>query len=143
MHQAITGQSEMMVRAATGELGRRIQDQREDIATQAMRNVLVDVLRVAPGSDKAAVTRRANEALRQVVATYDVYQVVNVLGPDGVVVASNLDESVGKDNRASRDYFKRGMQGEATVSEPLMSMTTNTPVVVVAAPMKVDGKVAG
>ena len=143
LFEAITTQSEMMTRAAVGELGRRVQDQRDDIASQATRNVLLDVLRVPPGGDRAAVTRRANEALRQVVTTYDVYQVVNVLGPDGVVVASNLDEAVGKDNRASRDYFKRGMQGEATVSEPLMSMTTNTPVVVVAAPMKVDGKVAG
>ncbi|WP_035066759.1 methyl-accepting chemotaxis protein [Nitratidesulfovibrio termitidis] len=142
-HQAITAQSEMMVRAATGELGRRMQDQREDIASQGMRNVLADVLRVPPGADKAAVVRRANEALRQVVATYNVYQVVNVLGPDGIVAASNLDESVGKENRSNRDYFKRGMQGEATVSEPLMSMTTNTPVVVVATPLKVDGKVAG
>ena len=141
--EAITTQSEMMTRAAVGELGRRIQDQRDDIVTQAARNVLLEVLRVPSGGDRAAVVRRANEALRQVVATYDGYQVVNVLGPDGVVAASNLDESVGKENRASRDYFKRGMQGEATVSEPLMSMTTNTPVVVVAAPMKVDGKVAG
>ena len=143
LHEAINAQSEMMVRAAAGELGRRVRDQREDIATQAMRNVLVDVLRVPPGGDRAAVVRRANEALRQVVATYDVYQVVNVLGPDGVVAASNLDASVGKENRANRDYFKRGMQGEATVSEPLMSMTTNTPVVVLAVPIKADGKVAG
>jgi methyl-accepting chemotaxis protein len=46
-------------------------------------------------------------------------------------------------NVSDRDYFKRAMNGEANISEPLMSRTTGKPVFIVAAPVKSGGKVAG
>ncbi len=54
------------------------------------------------------------------------------------LIYSNGDSIDGK-NYSDRDYFKRAMQGESTVSEPIVSKLTGELVIVVAAPLWKDG----
>ena len=46
-------------------------------------------------------------------------------------------------NIAERDYFKKALNGESNVSDPLMSKTENQIVVVYATPIKENGQVIG
>lgn len=46
-------------------------------------------------------------------------------------------------NVSDRDYYKKVMQGETVVSDPVVSRATGKTVIVVAAPIKKEGKVVG
>jgi methyl-accepting chemotaxis protein len=91
------------------------------------------------GSDTAIADAR--EALTDLAKFDESIQGANILDDKGDVVASSDPKSKG--NFADRDYFKKAMNGEANVSEPLLSRITGKPVCLVAAPVKSGGKVLG
>ncbi|MBF0507134.1 MAG: Cache 3/Cache 2 fusion domain-containing protein, partial [Nitrospirae bacterium] len=46
-------------------------------------------------------------------------------------------------NLSDRVYFKRVMQGDSVISDPVLSKTTNMPVTVIAVPIKKEGRIIG
>lgn len=46
-------------------------------------------------------------------------------------------------NVKDRDYFKKAMAGESSISDVIISGATKQPIIVVAAPVKKDGKICG
>ncbi|MDR7869073.1 MAG: methyl-accepting chemotaxis protein [Sporomusaceae bacterium] len=67
-----------------------------------------------------------------------VYDTIGYILPDG----SYINSSGAKGSLADRDYFKKAIKGEATVSDPMISRSTGHPVTVVAVPVKAaDGRI--
>lgn len=62
---------------------------------------------------------------------------MGVASKDGIL--RNVDETTTE--VGDRDYMKRALSGEANASDPLISRVTNQLVIMVAAPIKVDGEV--
>ena len=104
----------------------------------ASRKAEMTVISVAPAvlsGDRAAIV----PFLRNVAQANKVYDALGYALPSGQAVNSagiELDLS-------DRDYFKQALKGEAAVSDPVLSKTTNHLIAVVAIPVKVDGKVTG
>ncbi|MFD0961590.1 cache domain-containing protein [Paenibacillus chungangensis] len=73
----------------------------------------------------------------------DVYESVGVAGLDGIVMADSLEDAVGIALK-ERDYFQKGMQGEPSYSDILVSKATGNRIIVIASPIKAsDSKVIG
>ncbi|MBP2638152.1 MAG: mcpA 1 [Firmicutes bacterium] len=65
----------------------------------------------------------------------------NILCIDG---AGNYFDSKGEvGNLSDRDYFKRGMNGETVISDPVISKGSGKLIVVVAVPIQANGRVIG
>lgn len=138
--EAALMQSSILVRdMLSRELSTTVEDSQSDIGSQAKRDEFARVL-----SDPTPEhTKKAVQALRDTLEEYSTYQSLAVVGPDGVVVASNRQEDIGKVNLGSRDYFKTAIQGTPAVSDAVLSKVNNKPVFVVASPVKRDGRVIG
>lgn len=67
------------------------------------------------------------------------YENMAYIMPDGTF----YDNGGNTGNLSQREYFKKAMQGEAAVSDPVISRATGKMVTVVAVPVKTDGKVTG
>ena len=87
------------------------------------------------------IRQAAVAAMAELTAFSPSIQSASLLNTQGDIILSLEPGASG--NFSERAYFKRAMQGEANVSEPLMSKVTGKPVVIVAAPVKIDEKVAG
>lgn len=70
-------------------------------------------------------------------------QTLQVIDPNGLIIASNNVESV-KGDRSEREYFKQAMSGKPAISDAIISKSTGSLVVVFAQPIKDDnGNVLG
>lgn len=85
---------------------------------------------------------RVRELLQFSTSTFPAIDVMNVINAQGEVVCSSypLTEET---QRHDRRYFQNAMQGESMMEGPLTSRATGHPVVVLAAPIKVNGQVKG
>lgn len=113
-----------------------------------LKHILTETARVAAGQVQQELTAHKNVALEtgcvarltsdissqdkleiinQRVAAHG-YQEGNVIGPDGVSIFDGNDYS-------ERDYFKHAMEGEAFISDPLVSKNTGKLSIIVAAPL--------
>lgn len=59
--------------------------------------------------------------------------------PDGRVLSSTNDAR----NVADRDYFQSALAGETVISKPIASKIRNADIIVIATPVKKDGKIIG
>ncbi len=66
------------------------------------------------------------------------YDTIGYIRPDG----SYFNSGGATGSLADRDYFKKAVNGEASISDPLLSKSTGHRVTVVAIPVKTDGRVA-
>ncbi len=90
-------------------------------------------------------------ALHEADATLDMFNnlyaqfpVINIAGPDGLVVAGSNKEAIGKVNVGKRAYFQASMRGKTVISAPLMSMDIHDKAMVVSTPVKNnEGKILG
>jgi len=94
------------------------------------------VLAALQGDDEAreSVERFAAEAVKDFTA----FQDVELAGPTGIVIAGTSLDGKTMDV-AERDYFQKGMQGKAFISQPWLSKITNSPVVVLSSPVRDEG----
>ena len=67
---------------------------------------------------------------------------VTALDPKGMMFYSSMGKTK-LGNRADREYYKRGMEGESGFSDVLISGTTKKPIIVCYTPILNDGKVVG
>lgn len=137
--ESMEDQGELMVAALTRDLENRISDQLSGAEVQASRNVFIQVLK----NETPDTVDIANAALADVVKKYPILQNTGLVSPDGKVRASSVPGVAGKESRADRDYFKKAIKGDLAISDVLLSKVTGKPVVVFAAPVRVDGAIIG
>jgi len=77
--------------------------------------------------------------IKNIAKEKKLYSIVGYLYPNGASV-NTLGTSV---NLGEREYFKQAMRGEAVIGDPSTAKTTGHLNIVVAVPVKVDGKVTG
>lgn len=83
---------------------------------------------------------QVGEAVQEFHDRWGIYQNMFVLTPDGERL---YDTSGATSNLADRDYFIKAMQGEANVSDILISRVSGKPVIVFAAPVFSGSEVVG
>ena len=111
---------------------------------RSLANILSGGRAGADPADLAEAAQLAQGVLEGFARMYASFPVVNIAGPDGLVVAGSNKEAVGKVNIGKRAYFHDSMQGETVISEPLMSMDIHDKAMVVSTPLlNAAGKPAG
>ncbi|MDR3177164.1 MAG: PAS domain-containing protein, partial [Desulfovibrio sp.] len=83
-----------------------------------------------------------SEKLKSIVKTYVDFNRIAMLDDKGIILASTATESIGQ-NFGDRNYFKAAMQGKTFISPPMLSRVTGSGVIITAAPVKLDGRIAG
>ncbi len=117
------------------------------------KGVRVDIERIVQRDDIKAFYRgdfsynqdalkRFGNVLKELEQSYPAFDRVTLLNMDGVVVASSDPGTVGK-SFADRAYFRHAKEGRIFLAPPAQSRVTGKGVAVIAAPVKLNGKVAG
>lgn len=101
---------------------------------ESFRNVAVEAGRNSILTSKAVPNETRTAYLESIVQSHG-YQRGNFITNDG----SGLDGN----DYSDREYFKQAMQGNPTVSEPLISKVTGKSTVIVAAPVRNGGTANG
>lgn len=101
---------------------------------ESFRNVAVEAGRNSILTSKA-VPNETRKAYLESIAESHNYQRGNFITSDGSALDGN--------NYSDREYFKEAMNGNATVSEPLISKVTGKSTVIVAAPVRNGGTANG
>ncbi|MCA1988985.1 MAG: methyl-accepting chemotaxis protein, partial [Desulfarculus sp.] len=105
---------------------------------------------VGDGAETARYVVSSN--FERMTKEYPIYEVLNLVDKNGLVVASSKRDLVESTKVDDRDYFKQAMQGKGNVSEVLVSKASGKPVVAVAEPVRMravgggdadSGEVAG
>ena len=92
----------------------------------------------------ADAAQLAQSVLEGYAKLYKAFPVVNIAGPDGLVVAGSNKDAVGKVNVGKRAYFQASLKGETVISAPLMSMDIHDKAMVVSTPLlNASGKPTG
>ncbi len=103
-----------------------------DVARWAGLRAVQDALR----DDRPEAAAAANELLADLAGRTEDYEALHLIGPDGVAVASTAEGSVGSLDISSRGYFQECQRtGDRVISEPLKSMVTGEPIVVICYPV--------
>ena len=131
--------------SATMTLQAWLKDRKLDLKSWSHEEIYAKSLKTSIIGKAARVT--ANEKLFMLKADYDYYEDLILLGPDGTVVASSDEATVGKFNLKDREYFKAAMAGNIFVSDVAINRKSGNPVIFVAAPVaereQVNGVLAG
>jgi len=83
---------------------------------------------------------RAAEYMASLAAANSVYETLFLTGPDGVTLVTTDGETY---DLRDRDYIKKALAGEASVSDAFVSKATGNVVLAVAAPVMDKGRVVG
>ncbi len=90
-----------------------------------------------------AAREAANAKLVNYVKSYGCFETLNVVNKAGDIVASSEQSIIGKINLADRAYFGESMNGKTAVTDALISKNTGNPIVVISAPIEVNGSITG
>jgi methyl-accepting chemotaxis protein len=83
---------------------------------------------------------KACPAIQQYFTQWKIYQDIFLAQPDGSRLCDALGDTT---SVADRAYFTQALQGQIVISDPLISKTTGTPIIVIAAPIQVNGETLG
>jgi len=112
---------------------------KEIALTSANRDVFKNVLKANSEKTESAATAALKE-LNKITTAFAYFHIADA---QGTVIASSLDDSVGKVKVPDREYFITAMKGEINVSSIYLSRTTGKPSFSIAAPIKDGEKVIG
>ena len=128
-----------------------VHDLRNDIRLTASRNVIKAPLRnksaqtitldaegnrvAIPTASNTEAVNKADAELKTMLEVYGTYEDLGLLDTNGIMVAGSNPAQIGLD-LSQRDYFKKGLSGEGSVSEPLISKTSGNPTFVIAEPLR-------
>ncbi|UZP67085.1 methyl-accepting chemotaxis protein [Desulfovibrio mangrovi] len=85
----------------------------------------------------------ANTQLAEFLKNSAYVSSIKITDDKGMVIASSTPSQIGKLNVGDRDYFAKAMKGQPAISDAILSKATGKPVVVVAVPARVEGKITG
>ncbi len=138
--------AEGMVRQRIERLGLVLSSYIEDWLVDINADVIENTGRpeiaavLAPDAEPGVVAA-ANRVLALLKADSELVHAA-VVNADGTTVASSNDGKIGT-QYGDRGYFQRAITGETAISKVLKSRVSGKPVIVVAAPVKIDGRIAG
>lgn len=101
------------------------------------------IAKETPPGNPSGFVQKSVQICQDIFEDYGYFDFVGLTNRDGLVLAAHDAAHVGKMSLAERDYFKKAMQGNVVVSEPVVSKATGKPIFVVAAPVKQNGQVLG
>ena len=134
--QSSTDSSKTLIRYMADSLGERIEDwmkaKTDLVAAWSRESAYVSAL--GQGFLATQAQGQAKTLIENDMNDYNFLETINVINSSGEIVVSSSDEAVGT-SRADRDFFKKAIQGDSNVSEPLESRATGNPVVVIAYPL--------
>ena len=139
--EALVEQQAIAVDALGRELSGLVDSCRRDVELDADS---YEIMRYFASQD--AERESALEAVRRMfesrISRRPLLQTLSLVGPDGAVLASNRKDG-NAINVSSRDYFRKAMSGEVAISDVFASGIDGNPIFVVAAPVRVSGRIAG
>jgi len=129
MEQSIFNQNQQLVSSLKRQLETLTNDLEENLHTLAKMDVL-----------KQMNVKNMSNPLSTTVDNVSMISQMYVMDESGM----QIYKTSGKlGDRASREYFKRAMQGETYFSDVIISGSTGMPIVVLATPIEQNGKVVG
>ncbi|MBO4368507.1 MAG: HAMP domain-containing protein [Desulfovibrio sp.] len=130
-----------------GSAASNYKDNVQAMAAMARLKPLADYLsgqKPANGMSREDATAQAQKVMEGFPTVYHAFAQMNLAGPDGLVVASSSQGTVGSVNVSERNYFQQAMQGNTVISEPVMSRSLNEKTIMIASPLKnSQGQTAG
>ena len=134
--QSSTDSSKTLIRYMADSLGERIEDwmkaKTDLVAAWSRESAYVSAL--GQGFLATQAQGQAKTLIENDMNDYNFLETINVINSSGEILVSSSEETVGT-SRADRDFFKKAIQGDSNVSEPLESRATGNPVVVIAYPL--------
>jgi methyl-accepting chemotaxis protein len=102
-------------------------------------NSVIQNLALYQHANSAAYTRKGNETLQAFLERYDDYLGAFLINVDGIAIAANDPEQVGKLNLKERAYFQKALeQKKQVISNLLKSTSSGKPIIAVATPITVE-----
>ncbi len=104
---------------------------------EADTHLLETVAPLLPVSDNLRYVDFDSEEYQALSLSFDYIMIID---PEGYAIGS---DSAVVDDLSGREYFQKAMNGETTVSKPIVSAFDNTATVIIATPMIIDGDTVG
>ena len=118
----------VMAKSSAGDVGDWIEARKNEMT-------ILSVAPVVQSGNPAAIVPYLANALK----VNNIYDGINFATPTGQA----FNATGGTFSIAERPYFKKAMQGETVVTDPLVAKDTGHTVTAIAIPVKADGKVIG
>jgi methyl-accepting chemotaxis protein len=131
------GQGTALVR----DIKSMIENVTEDIVQVGQRPMILEFYKNAKAEDRAGA-ESFGKGLQDVVKGYNAIERISLLDENGVTISSSTISAIGQ-KFGDREYFKKAMAGETSLSEPIKSRITGKPTIIAATPIKMDGRVIG
>jgi methyl-accepting chemotaxis protein len=93
--------------------------------------------------DSQVIRGSAEDALKKFSRQYGLYELVALIGRDGICVAGSLPDLAGTLDVSGRDYFQKSMAGKMVVADVMTSKVSGKPIFVLALPVRSQDGVAG
>jgi methyl-accepting chemotaxis protein len=113
----------------------------EDIVQVGQRPMILEFYKNAKTEDRA-VAESFGKGLQDIVKVYDTIERISLLDENGVTISSSTLSAIGQ-KFDDREYFKKAMAGETSLSEPIKSRVTGKATIIAATPIKMDGRIIG
>ncbi len=134
---AVEDSVSQIARSTADNLGSWISQNRIAVETWAQSGI---VTQIHTGSTPI---NEANQELLRLRQNYSTYELIAVTDAAGNLIASSDPATVGKITIADRPYFKEAMQGQTAISDAILSKSSGNQIYVIAAPIKLQGKING
>jgi methyl-accepting chemotaxis protein len=141
LNQVIVSQLTTVTDGLAKQITAWVKDLRADLQIQSQQDLYKNLL-WTEGRDLAMV-EKTNLALKAIADRYGFYEMLAIVNPAGLVIASSDEQQVGKLQLDDRDYFKQSMAGEAALTDSLQSKVSGQPIFVLSEPIVSDEEVAG
>ncbi len=140
IHNNISNQIEGVVDSLSTQMNVWITDLKADLVSQSN----LDIIRNLVVSDSAneADVQATSQHMKAFIDNYNVYASMGLIDAQGLIVAHSNPKAIGIDLK-TREYFKIAMQGNANISDVLISKTTGRPVFNIVEPIKDGSRIVG
>ena len=123
----------------TRDLDEYLESSLQDVEIFSVNSVYSDLFSIG---DEDSVFY-ANRELQHIQQRRVEYESIGVTDDKGVIVASDNESLIGNVSIGDRDYFLSAIAGQAAAGEVVLSKVSGNPVVGVAAPIRIDGRIRG
>ncbi len=142
LHESVSGNIRLIATSASKSGSEWISRNRLDVVQWSKMDLVMES--VGDSADSGAARTRLTGKLKAIKADYPYYGVVILAGANGDILSASKESLVGKVNIADRGYFKEvTATGKSAFSGVIISRATGKAELVIAAPVKKDGKVQG
>ncbi len=138
---AMTGQIVQIAASVSNQIEAWIGDLQVDI--EALKSANESSFVAVVTNENSKTVQASGQKLRDFVQKYSYYEFFAVADASGQTVTASDPGLVGSLDVADRDYFRKSLAGQSTISDVLASKVTGKPVCVLAMPIAQAGQVLG